>query len=136
MLQINKDIKNPELVQAILNLHKNRSVQRQVTVLNEIGTRAQFIAPVIFSNEPQKNEDGTYHFSVIDTNRSQFLSRPATKQESLETLIRLTHKRSLLCMLIRSYASQRGWNENSAETTVLRLIEKREKKKKMLSKLK
>ena len=84
----------------------------------------------------EKNEDGTYHFSVIDTNRSQFLSRPATKQESLANLIRLTHKRSLLCMLIRSYASQRGWNEQAAENTVLRLIEKREKKKKMLSKLK
>lgn len=79
MLQINKDIKNPELVQAILNLHKNQSVQSQVTVLNEIGTRAQFIAPVIFSNKPQKNEDGTYSlpedtklsFSVITNSKGK-----------------------------------------------------------------
>ena len=84
----------------------------------------------------EQEKDGTYHFAVIDTNRSQFLSHPATEKESLENLVRLTHKRSLLCMLIRSYASQRGWNEQAAENSVLRLIEKREKKKKMLSRLK
>lgn len=84
----------------------------------------------------KETKDGSYHFSVIDTNRSRFLNRPATEKESLANLIRLTHKRSLLCMLIRSYASQRGWNEQAAENTVLRLIEKRERKKKMLSKLK
>lgn len=80
----------------------------------------------------EKNADGTFHFSVIDTNRSHFLSRPANKKEALSNLMRLTHKRSLLSYLVRSYALQRGWDAEEAEQTVFSLIEKRERKKRLL----
>ena len=79
-----------------------------------------------------RNADGSFSFSVIDTNRSRFLGRPANKKEALSNLIRLTHKRSLLCEIITSYALQRGWNVEEAVKTVFRLIEKREKRKNFL----
>lgn len=79
-----------------------------------------------------RNADGSFSFSVIDTNRSRFLGRPANKKEALSNLIRLTHKRSLLCEIITSYALQRGWNVEEAVKTVFHLIEKREKRKNFL----
>ncbi len=79
-----------------------------------------------------RNADGTFSFSVIDTNRSRFLGRPANRKEALSNLIRLTHKRSLLCEIITSYALQRGWNAEEAVKTVFHLIEKREKRKNFL----
>lgn len=79
-----------------------------------------------------RNADGSFSFSVIDTNRSRFLGRPANKKEALSNLIRLTHKRSLLCEIITSYALQHGWNVEEAVKTVFHLIEKREKRKNFL----
>lgn len=79
-----------------------------------------------------RNADGTFSFSVIDTNRSRFLGRPASRKEALSNLIRLTHKRSLLSEIITSYALQRGWNADEAVQTVFHLIEKREKRKNLL----
>lgn len=73
--------------------------------------------------------DGTYRFAVIDTNRSRFVPRPATRREALQNLMRLTHKRELLCALVRSYANQRGWDAAEAEHTVLDLIARRERRK-------
>ncbi len=79
-----------------------------------------------------RNADGIFSFSVIDTNRSRFLGRPASRKEALSNLIRLTHKRSLLSEIITSYALQRGWNADEAVQTVFHLIEKREKRKNFL----
>lgn len=70
-----------------------------------------------------------FRFAVIDTNRSRFLNRPARRTEVYENLMRLTHVRPLLCTLVRSYARQRGWDEDEAEHAVLDLIKARERRK-------
>ena len=87
------------------------------------------------SNFLYKKDDGHYRFAVIDTNRSHFLGRPATKEEVCQNLSRLTHVRPLLTRLVASYARQRGWNADEIEEKVLKLIVNREKKKKIKRKL-
>lgn len=80
----------------------------------------------LYSQDPT---DHAYHFAVIDTNRSRFLSRPATQDEVLHNLMRLTHIRPVLGQLVRTYARQQGWDETKAEQTVLDLIKRRERRK-------
>lgn len=60
MIEATTSITNPDLVQAIKNLVKDQTAENQAKVLNEIGTRAKFIAPVVFSNVPVKNSSGGY----------------------------------------------------------------------------
>lgn len=76
-----------------------------------------------------KNEDGTYSFSVIDVNRSLFLDRPANRKEALTNLFRLTHSRSMLEQIVRSYAVARGWNEEEAVQEVHQALHRFERKK-------
>lgn len=83
----------------------------------------------------EQQPDGKYRFAVIDTNRSRFLGRPASQQEAYQNLMRLTHVRSLLSALVRSYARQRGWDEKEAEQAVFDLIARRERRKALLHKL-
>ena len=78
-----------------------------------------------------KQEDNSYHFAVIDTNRSRFLNRPATRQEALKNLSRLTHKRELLSSLVKSYARKRDWDENLVEKEVTAMLVSRERKKEL-----
>ena len=84
----------------------------------------------------EKRTDGTYRFSVIDTNRSRFLHGPASKKEALSNLVRITHDRRLLSSIVHSYASQRGWNTEKAVETVLSLLDKRERRKLFVNRLK
>lgn len=80
----------------------------------------------------EQQPDGSYHFSVIDTNRSTFLGRPATKAEATANLIRLTHKRALLAQLVASYARQRGWDEEATIHHVTDLINRFERRRELL----
>lgn len=84
----------------------------------------------------EKKADGTYHFAVIDTNRSRFLHSPASKKEALSNLVRITHDRQLLSSIVHSYATQRQWNAEEAVKSVLRLLDKREKRKLLIKRLK
>lgn len=77
----------------------------------------------------EEQDDGSYRFAVIDTNRSRFLSHPATEREVCQNLMRLCHVRPLLCAIITSYAKQRGWDAKKIEHEVLDLIDKRERRK-------
>lgn len=83
----------------------------------------------------EEKSDNSYCFSVIDTNRSRFLNRPARKMEALSNLSRITHVRKLLCEIVRSYALQRGWNTDETVSVVLALIAHRERKKTLIKKL-
>ncbi len=83
----------------------------------------------------EKKADGTYHFAVIDTNRSRFKHRPATKKEALSNLVRITHDRRLLSAIVHSYATQRGWDAGQAVHYVLNQIEKRERRKHFIKRL-
>lgn len=80
----------------------------------------------------EQQTDGTYHFSVIDTNRSTFLGRPATKAEATANLMRLTHKRTLLSQLVASYARQRGWDEEATTHHVINLMDRFERRRELL----
>lgn len=76
-----------------------------------------------------------YHFTVIDINRSRFVTPPPSRSECLHNLMRLTHIRPLLHHLVSIYADIRGWN--SAETTqevetLLQHFEQRRKMKHLL----
>lgn len=67
------------------------------------------------------NPDGSYHFSLIDTNRSRF-KRP-TEAECLDNLKRLTHKRDLLMYIISLYAKHRGWNPEECVQKVMKNLD-------------
>lgn len=54
-----------------------------------------------------KNEDGHYHFNIIDTNRCKF-RRKLSHVESLKDLRRVTYRRDLYEHLIKKYAEYRG----------------------------
>lgn len=83
----------------------------------------------------EKKADGTYHFAVIDTNRSRFLHSPASKKEALCNLVRITHDRCLLSAIVHSYATQRGWDAGQAVHYVLIQIEKRERRKRFIKRM-
>lgn len=83
-----------------------------------------------------KETDGSYHFAVIDVNRSKFLGRPASKKESLDNLFRLTHNRALLEQIIKKYARLRNWYEEQAIREINNAVTRFEQKKAFLRRFK
>lgn len=69
-------------------------------------------------------QDGQYHFCMIDINRSHFREGFPTDEECLKNLVRITHRRDLYEYIIRSYARQRGWDENQTATRALQLLDR------------
>ena len=76
-----------------------------------------------------KEDDGSFHFAVIDVNRSRFLDRPATRKEALSNLFRLTHVRPMLEQIVRHYARLRRWDEDEAVAEVNEALHRFEQKK-------
>lgn len=66
----------------------------------------------------QQQADGTWHFAVIDINRTRFENQPSQRQ-CLANLVRLTHDRVLLHDLVSRYAALRGWSPEECSTRVL-----------------
>lgn len=83
----------------------------------------------------KKDEEDAFAFSVIDTNRSVFKSSP-TRQECLDNLKRVTHQRALLRYIVTQYAILREWNPEESVHTVMKALEKFERKRKMKRALK
>lgn len=77
-----------------------------------------------------RDEKGNFRFVVIDTNRSVFKPSP-TMQECLHNLMRVTHNRVLLRYLITHYAIRRGWNVEKSLNTVLKALDKFERRYKI-----
>lgn len=75
------------------------------------------------------NPDGSYHFSLIDTNRSRF--KKPTADECLNNLKRLTHQRDLLVYIITLYAKHRGWNAEECVHKVMRNLERFEEQRRV-----
>ncbi|MCQ2228908.1 MAG: lipopolysaccharide kinase InaA family protein [Bacteroidales bacterium] len=69
----------------------------------------------------RQNDNGTFDFTVIDTNRSHFIDNP-TKEDCLKNLMRLTHERPLARDIISRYARLRGWDADSSVDYVFQLI--------------
>lgn len=66
----------------------------------------------------QQEEDGSFHFSLVDINRMRF-GRVDT-QEGLHSLVRLWGPKRFIQLLARAYAARRGADEDRAESDVMR----------------
>ncbi len=84
----------------------------------------------------RREADGTYRFAVIDINRSRFTSGEPTRRQCLDNLFRLTHVRPLLTALVSAYARHRQWDESACVAHVLHCLDRFERKKAFLRKLK
>ena len=69
-----------------------------------------------------KKDDAHYIFNIIDTNRSRFVDRPLSRQESLQNLRTVTFRRDLYTYIIRTYATIRGWDAKETEKEATRLL--------------
>lgn len=81
----------------------------------------------LFREQP----DGTYSFSVIDTNRTRFVAGVPSKQDCLLNLMRLTHEEAVLAALVGRYAELRGWEWEGAVRFVLDALHRFQKRNDM-----
>jgi len=81
-----------------------------------------------------KQPDGHYKFTLIDTNRSKF--RQPTHADCIENLKRLTHDEALMTYVISQYALIRGWNRNETVKEVIRKVKDFEKKRRRTERIK
>lgn len=81
-------------------------------------------------------ENGQYQFTLIDTNRSQFIPSP-NFEVCMENLKRLTHNKKLMDYVVREYARIKEWNPDECASTVFCYLEafeaKVQKKRKLQS---
>lgn len=70
----------------------------------------------------EKTEEGGLSFSVIDINRSRFVSNP-TRIQCLSNMVRLTHVRPTMEALVREYAGIRGWNQEESVAETMKLLD-------------
>lgn len=70
------------------------------------------------------------HFSVIDTNRSIF-KRSLTRNECLDNLKRIAHRRDLLQYIVEEYALKRQWDIQQSVHQVMNALDKFEKRRKI-----
>lgn len=76
-------------------------------------------------------------FTVIDVNRSKFISHP-TPAQCLKNLVRLTHRRDLFAYVVQAYARLRHWDEAECTTRCLAMLDAYERhleRKRRLKKL-
>lgn len=81
------------------------------------------------------NPDGTYHFSVIDTNRSVFKAS-LTPSECFDNLKRVAHRRDLLHFIVAEYARVRSWNVEATVAAVEKSLTRFERKRRLRGYLK
>lgn len=77
-----------------------------------------------------KDKEGNYQFVVIDTNRSVFKPSP-TRQECLYNLMKVTHNRELLQYITRQYAIRMEWDVEECVNTVMKALDKFERRYKI-----
>lgn len=83
------------------------------------------------SNILYHQDDGDhFQFSVIDTNRSIFKAA-LPPRECLNNLKRVTHRRDLLQYITEQYARLREWNVQESVDSVMKALDKFEKRKKI-----
>lgn len=103
---------SPELADAVaaqvLLMHRNGILHGDLNLSNFLCTE----------------QNGHYHFCMIDINRSHFHEGLPTDEECLKNLVRITHRRDLYEYIVRSYARQRGWDETQTATRALQLLDR------------
>lgn len=83
----------------------------------------------------RREVDGSYHFCLIDINRSTWGDR-FSRSQCLNNLMRITHDRILLVEIVEAYASERGWDPASCCRDVLHRLDCYERKRENLYRLK
>ena len=83
-----------------------------------------------------READGTFRFAVIDVNRSRFVAGLPTRRQCLANLMRLSHDRDLLRLIVAAYAEARMWDVDAAVSDVLGRVGRFERRKAVLKKLK
>ncbi len=78
----------------------------------------------------RRQEDGSFHFTVIDTNRSHFVSHP-TRCQCLKNLMRIQRNRAFSRKVVSRYAQLRGWDEEESVQFVFHQIDRYERKRRM-----
>jgi tRNA A-37 threonylcarbamoyl transferase component Bud32 len=76
-----------------------------------------------------------YHFTMIDINRSKFISVPSQRQ-CLRNMVRISHDRALNAKIMACYAGIRGWNKEECVAKVERMLDIFEKKRSVKRKIK
>lgn len=82
-----------------------------------------------------READGTFRFAVIDVNRSRFVASP-TRRQCLANLMRLSHRREVLRLVVGAYAAERGWDIAATVEDVIGRVRRFERRKELLRKLK
>lgn len=77
-----------------------------------------------------------FRLAVIDTNRSTFVGKPASHEQCIRNLCRLSHQRDLIEAIARAYARQGGLDPDKTFREVLAATEKFENRKAVTHKLK
>ena len=66
----------------------------------------------------RRSDSGEPQFSVIDTNRSRFFPTAPGRDLCLANLVRVTHRRDLLRVILGAYSEARGWDPVATEGAV------------------
>lgn len=82
-----------------------------------------------------RTETGDWQFTLIDTNRSRFISNP-NRTTCLENLKRLSHNQELLKYVVQKYAILRNWDPDECVRQALEYLASFEKKCQRKRKLK
>lgn len=67
---------------------------------------------------------GTDRFILIDTNRTRFVDGWPSDRRCVANLVRITHWRPALRMIIEAYARERGWNPEETYAAVERRLKR------------
>lgn len=65
---------------------------------------------------------GVDRFILIDTNRTRFVDGTPSRRQCIVNLVRLTHWRPALKMIVQAYAGERGWDEEETYADVERRL--------------
>ena len=102
------------------------AVARQILTMHSHGV---LHGDLNLSNFLCTEEDGQYHFTMIDINRSHFTDGMPDDEACLQNMVRTTHRRDLYEYLVRSYARLRQWDEQQTADRALRLLDRFENRK-------
>ena len=72
--------------------------------------------------------DGRVNFAMVDINRSHFCKGMPSKNECIDNLTTVTHRRDLYDYIVRRYAHLRGWNEDEASARAFRNLDRMEER--------
>ena len=76
-----------------------------------------------------------YHFTVIDTNRSNFVYEPSRRQ-CLRNMVRISHVRPLNEQIVNYYAEMRGWDKEECYGAFVRMLDVFENRRRLKRKVK